>query len=107
MRNLLKLAGALVVMTTFSAFAQEKAKTTGMTSQQMANAKAMMMKDRQSMMVQVESMDKQLTALQASATADQAKQIAALQQSVQDLRKQLAATPHYFDAPQGGGIQGQ
>jgi Spy/CpxP family protein refolding chaperone len=107
MRNLLKLAGALVVMTTFSAFAQEKAKAPGMTSQQMANAKAAMMKDHQSMMVTCDKMDKQVTALQASATPEQAKQIAALQQSLQDLKKQLAATPHYFDAPQGGGIQGQ
>ena len=104
MRNLMKFAGALVVMTTFSGFAQDKAAMTP--AQQMSNAKAAMMKDRQAMIGQVNTMDQNLTALAQSMkapSADQAKQIAALQQSVADLKKQLSQTPHYFDPPQGGG----
>ena len=111
MKNMMKLAGALVVMTTFAGFAQEKAKAPTTASQALAHAKEMEAKERQVMKGHCQSMDQQITALEqslkAGGTEEQAKQIFSLRQSLEALKSQLAQTPHYFDPVPGGGPAGQ
>jgi hypothetical protein len=111
MRNMMKFAGALVVMTTFAGFAQEKAKAPMTASQAMAHAKEMDAKERQVMKGHCQAMDQQITVLEqslkAGGTEEQARQIVLLRQSLEALKIELARTPHYFDPVPGGGMAGQ
>jgi len=111
MKNMMKFAGALVVMTAFAGFAQEKAKAPMTASQAMAHAKEMEAKERQVMKGHCQAMDQQITALEqslkAGGTEEQAKQIFSLRQSLEAVKSELARTPHYFDPVPGGGVAGQ
>jgi len=111
MKNMMKFAGALVVMTTLAGFAQETAKAPMTASQALAHAKEMNAKEREVMKGHCQAMDQELTALEqslkAGGTEEQAKQIVSLRQSLQALKSQLVQTPRYFDPPRGGGIAGQ
>ena len=101
MKSMLRVLSMVLVLGAGAAFAADTAPT-------MAQAKSMAMKERSSMMAQVNAIDTQLSAAMKSASAmpgDQAKaldaQLAELQKQVKALSAQLAKTPTYFDNPAG------
>lgn len=103
MKSTLRVLSLFLVLSAGAAFAADKQASS---SDAMAHAKSMAMKERSDMMAKTKAMDAQVSEAMKTAKSvegDKGKalesQLAELQKQVKALSTQLAAAPKYFDDP--------